>query len=318
MVTDGPAFQDSSLPTTSPEASCAVVTLALQYVETQQQVLEIDSRLWNHPKQSPLSRAVLLLHESLYRVARASGQTDSSRTRILVGNLITKTPHLSSGTVLDWLESYGFAEPTSQLMNYSDSTYVGGLIHRSLWGFDFYQSNLNDAAYRAYQSLLEFDDGRFSKMAEGCSNLRAYDLSACEAALQKRMQSRSVPSDELKLLGEVHFFEAQMPALLEGAMDSIFAKSMLPVVQAVHYPPAVEKKIVNELRNLLSDVAAGIQHELTSDGSFLEGPFNYAGQEGLEDPDNMDHDVGGKIYADVQSAARYASLRRSIRQIPVP
>ena len=68
---------------------CVVATMARQYHSGDQIFLQIDRRLFQSPKHSQLSRAVLFLHESVYYSARTYAKHENSRaTRALVGSII--------------------------------------------------------------------------------------------------------------------------------------------------------------------------------------------------------------------------------------
>ncbi|MGZ3688975.1 MAG: hypothetical protein ACXVBW_11775, partial [Bdellovibrionota bacterium] len=87
--------------------NCVVATMAAQFNSGGDYFLNIDERLFNHPKHSALSKAVLLLHEYLYSQARIAGQGDSRNTRILVGRLITRNS-LTVGSLIRELMDLGF------------------------------------------------------------------------------------------------------------------------------------------------------------------------------------------------------------------
>ena len=70
---------------------CVVATMARQYHSGAQIFLQIDRRLFQSPKHSILSQAVLFLHESVYYAARALSNHENSRaTRALVGVMINR------------------------------------------------------------------------------------------------------------------------------------------------------------------------------------------------------------------------------------
>ncbi len=81
-VTDGGSVlaYDSNL--------CTAVTLAIQFKEESSYYLNIDPRLFGHPLMSEESRAILLLHEYLYAIARDNGKTSSRSARIAISYLI--------------------------------------------------------------------------------------------------------------------------------------------------------------------------------------------------------------------------------------
>jgi hypothetical protein len=98
---------------------CVVAQLAAQVNLTgPYSDLYIDRRLYWHPKHSALSRAVLGLHEFVYRKARQLGQTDSHNTRVLVSFLITKNLGHSVPTLIGQLISLGFATREAPALSY--------------------------------------------------------------------------------------------------------------------------------------------------------------------------------------------------------
>lgn len=74
------------------EASrCVVATMAAQYKAGENTQLQLDARLFSHALHSPLSQAVLFLHEAIYYSARTYAQHEDSRaTRTLVSALINE------------------------------------------------------------------------------------------------------------------------------------------------------------------------------------------------------------------------------------
>lgn len=79
---------------------CLLLTMAAQLSTGQRGELALDQRLFFHKLHSKLSQAVLLLHEYLYVMARANGQTDSRGVRELISHLIVKTPKTEIGTLM--------------------------------------------------------------------------------------------------------------------------------------------------------------------------------------------------------------------------
>ena len=79
---------------------CALVPLAVQETTPTLVRIVIDSRLYDHPAHSTLSRAALLLHELVYQDARNRGQADSRKTRQFVGILLENAKDLyHTGTI---------------------------------------------------------------------------------------------------------------------------------------------------------------------------------------------------------------------------
>lgn len=89
--------------------NCVLATLAIQYRRNQLHYLHIDDRLFNHPRHSDLSKAVLFLHEYIYRDERDRGLVGSSRnTQELVRLLITQGEGLTVGEAIFLAENAGF------------------------------------------------------------------------------------------------------------------------------------------------------------------------------------------------------------------
>ena len=67
---------------------CTTTTLAIQFKEESSYYLNIDPRLFQHPLMSEEGRAILLLHEYLYAIARDNGQSSSRSARMAIGYLM--------------------------------------------------------------------------------------------------------------------------------------------------------------------------------------------------------------------------------------
>lgn len=85
---------------------CTLTTLAIQFKEEDAQYLNLDPRLFNHTKMSEESKAVLMLHEYLYAIARKKGRTSSRSTRMAISYLIRED--LSSPEVAENLRLLNF------------------------------------------------------------------------------------------------------------------------------------------------------------------------------------------------------------------
>jgi len=103
-------FDADELQSFEDSGDCVLATIAVQYSEGDLTYLHIDERLFNHPKNSQLSRNALLLHEYVYLPARKRGQKTSRPTRDLVGVMLTETPVLSVGEVLRIATRLGFTK----------------------------------------------------------------------------------------------------------------------------------------------------------------------------------------------------------------
>jgi len=90
--------------------NCVLATTAVQYKIEDQFYLHIDERLFFHPAHSEWSKAVLLLHEYLYRFAREKGQLDSRNTRTLIAKLLSNSPNTLQTEVVRLGKDLGFLE----------------------------------------------------------------------------------------------------------------------------------------------------------------------------------------------------------------
>ena len=87
--------------------NCVIATMAAQYKAGDNSYrLHIDQRLFNHPAHSKLSKAVLLVHEFVYRYFRDQGESDSRHTRDFVA-MIIKNHKLDQEHVYTELKSLG-------------------------------------------------------------------------------------------------------------------------------------------------------------------------------------------------------------------
>ncbi len=82
---DGLKREDDANESIYVDNDCMIATIAKQTNFDGYSKLEIDNRLFNHPKNSQLSRGILYLHEALYRWARFHGHEVSDTVRPLVG-----------------------------------------------------------------------------------------------------------------------------------------------------------------------------------------------------------------------------------------
>ena len=87
-------------------AFCTLTTLAIQFKEEDAQYLNLDPRLFNHEKMTEESKAVLLLHEYLYAIARQKGRSSSRGTRLAISYLIRDD--LSSPDIVENLKLLNF------------------------------------------------------------------------------------------------------------------------------------------------------------------------------------------------------------------
>jgi hypothetical protein len=67
---------------------CTLTNFAVQYSSVRGPVIHIDNRLYSHPQHSTSSKAILLLHESIYSVLRKRGQTNSREVRDIIMDIL--------------------------------------------------------------------------------------------------------------------------------------------------------------------------------------------------------------------------------------
>ena len=103
---------------------CTLTTMAIQFQEEGSNFLNIDPRLFFHEKMSTQSKAVLLLHEYMYLLARLNGRTTSRSTRIAIGYLLTSDKKTSVGEIIDQLIKLNFISPSDVTdINWRDKIY---------------------------------------------------------------------------------------------------------------------------------------------------------------------------------------------------
>ena len=90
---------------------CTLTTMAVQYKEEGQNYLAIDQRLFYHPEHSTMGRAVLILHEYLYLVARKLGRADSRSTRLAISLLLRNDSDLHLDVMEKTLSDLNFILP---------------------------------------------------------------------------------------------------------------------------------------------------------------------------------------------------------------
>jgi hypothetical protein len=90
---------------------CTLTTLAVQFKEEESYYLNIDPRLFFHEKMSVESKAVLLLHEYMYLVARKKGRTNSRSTRLAISSLLLDDNVTKIKVISQSLLDLGFLSP---------------------------------------------------------------------------------------------------------------------------------------------------------------------------------------------------------------
>lgn len=89
--------------------NCMYATMALNHFELGVPFLEIDKRIYQHPKHSEQSRGILLLHEYIYLTARKLGHKDSRHTRVLIDILITDEDEVLLRGLITKLKEFRFS-----------------------------------------------------------------------------------------------------------------------------------------------------------------------------------------------------------------
>ena len=123
---------------------CVLATMAMNYFSgtpgtaSVAYYLNTDERLLKNPLQSPLSRAVLRLHEGLYVLARAFAQAEDSRdTRDLVRLLITIDPTLSAAELLRSIDALGFRPVIDQITDARFGRHVPEALKSYPWRMEW-------------------------------------------------------------------------------------------------------------------------------------------------------------------------------------
>lgn len=92
------------------KSRCALVTTAHQYSDGHHLTVAFDDRLMKHPRNSPLSRAILVLHEAIYSIGRMRGHTTSRPTRDLISTIARQDLGMTAGQLAKVMVSLGFAD----------------------------------------------------------------------------------------------------------------------------------------------------------------------------------------------------------------
>jgi hypothetical protein len=123
------------------DKKCIISTIAIQRNWNNFFELHIDARLFNHPKHSRLSKAVLLLHEFIYSTGRKKGHLDSSQTRKLVETSISVHRGNTIGHAANLVEELGFNPNPNSLPEegYIFNTYVFSFPFNSFNSFSRYE-----------------------------------------------------------------------------------------------------------------------------------------------------------------------------------
>lgn len=109
-------YQNDLGSVTLPSSNCVISTIAAQVNYNEFYEVNIDDRLFNHPKHSKQSKATLVLHELIYAIGRKYfNHTDSGATRNLVRNYISYHDSITEGAVSKSLSDLGFVKNTNDL-----------------------------------------------------------------------------------------------------------------------------------------------------------------------------------------------------------
>jgi len=134
-------------------SKCALTTLALNFNLESGPQLHIDNRLFNHPKHTDISKAILLLHEYIYFQARLKGARDSQKTRELI-RIILNGPSYTLDEFTKKVYSLGFIGKAPQVTYAPD-----GSISRNNFftHYQFFSAPLRDLYNLASYYLRAFD-----------------------------------------------------------------------------------------------------------------------------------------------------------------
>jgi hypothetical protein len=94
---------DESIAVDLEKSDCAIVTIASQITMGSATFVDIDNRLYLHPKHSLQSQAALLMHEAIYSFFRRRAQDSSSaRTRFIVASLLNSNEQNKSASEIQF------------------------------------------------------------------------------------------------------------------------------------------------------------------------------------------------------------------------
>ncbi len=181
---------------------CVLATLASHFFEGEKTYLHVDQRLFDHPRHGRTSRAVLILHEVLYMVARRQfHHADSRNTRILISYLIASNPEITLGDVYRAAVSLGFQSDEDLMMTYPAVIFA----------------EANRQLDRMHREYTESFRQRAFVLTTRCLNGRRLILGeAAATAIPSLMDCRTFATDAASREGEFQERAIQFLAGLDG------------------------------------------------------------------------------------------------------
>jgi hypothetical protein len=220
--------------------NCVIATMAAQ--DGQNDALFVDSRLYNHPKNSVASRAVMWLHEWTYYTLLRNGATTSAGVRGIVGKMIISGDRPVK-ELIDTAVKAGLIKAGRESLN--------GIEAQMQSKFDLLVSNISyDADFNWYtgeckESLCDVF-WKFRKQYEetlrGFQPVTCYNIVDCENELTRVVKEATDPDVKRTaehLLEETTSYRKQLqigaelrktllPAKFEATVGEGYGKPALP------------------------------------------------------------------------------------------
>jgi len=195
--------------------NCVLATVAVQTSYKNTIALNIDERLYNHPKFSLYSKAVLLLHEFVYFNARSQGAKDSGATRQMVALLLTAPGSLTVAQVIEQARSLEFLNPGGFLeaeKRFQYPKHIVGYFERSYAELGpFYGSTQLQVIENAVNELTQLSldifvagDDQLNRVAREFQELliKKYEINGKYGKCGRQMYSHCLSAAEEALSGK--------------------------------------------------------------------------------------------------------------------
>jgi hypothetical protein len=239
-------------------------------------LLHIDNRLFSHPKHSELSRAVLLLHEITYAVARDRGQTESASTRIVIGEMISNAPQTKLSTLITHWINLGLLDQEGNYREYPLDTRTAPFMRlsgamfmlsqdlyfefaswagkNSIYDFQILDGELSTSALEKARKIL--DELGQQQTLQNTIDALAYLRKARSDGRFKKLQN---PKDAEKVLQAFEDFRTQTINKISVFLDQRYLEKYKQQIVGFEYLGADQKDaleaIAKRMINRMTDIA---------------------------------------------------------------
>ena len=232
-----------------PDPRCVLSTLATQQSLHGTNYLHLDSRLFLHANHSELSKAVLLLHEVLYRHSIMRGESTSQSVRQVIGELITRSPDQTVASLRARFRELGFLGPQFSASEHSYPILEDEDFERR---FSTYPERitiqmmevLGTEAGRLYDHFTSENQGEITAIRSSFwqhrSDIPCGDLFGCLAAA-------ALPTTDARAIRATAFLGRQESFLREGLRRFVASTLAARLTEDAHLPVVVRAGILESL-----------------------------------------------------------------------